>query len=973
MSKIPITADNAVFHFDFGVGIRATTEFGIEISYIGSSVDPVRIWPALSIDEGITFTDIEDLKFVLPQDQRLFSIRLQINNDPTTTKDYRVNLKVKPLNNKAYFTNPNGVETSVEYTNAGNMSAISVDKTENVSVDEGKYGVAHYTMVPPLAQSTTVQFAVSPAQALGTDIANLQFSLNNVDWVNIPASNKALVPQGATDFYLRFEAVLDQVMLEEEDVVAIILTEDADTPKLQGLPLVKNFTIVDKTILPSGTYINSFCQGYKKMGRYSDGLGGFTVALIKDNSPECGYVAAPYGTVLSTYCANYNFYERVADGNDGYFIRLKTENVPGATTGCGYVKPTDNTQTELTPTTLDKYGGALVNNNGLGFASLKRDGARSKYGSLWGKWYWEVRVSRPTSAYQPIAVGVATAAHSMSDWIGSDSNSWAWWPYDGTKYYNDHQEFYPATVNDGDIISVLLNMENHTLEFWLNGQTLGVAYSNIKDDPVYAVINAKDDSYGLANFGQYAFKYAVPNGFKPGFGVVTNPPPDRGAILRTFCDGYDRKQEIADGKYGSQIVVIETNSTQCGYNPIPSAGTILGYYCEGTTRYKKVADGQGGSTSSIYEINSVDCGYVAPPVPALIPTNLDPNWKTTNTVITNDNLTAEMDGSVRAVKSVYSGKWYWEVVAESIDIIVGIGTTAGQNTSNKIIGANNTTWGFNLADSTLVTNGIATPVNLDVSVNDIIGVALDFVNQKVSFSINGVWGEKLIFTDLPIVDYFPMISSTVVNPSELPKATIHFGLNNLLYPEPINHVPGYGTTTTVYPRKGTLYSYFCKGLDQWTKMTDGGGAYYDNLYQVNSWSCGWRPPDPVGTLKKKFCVGYDSWGTYADGNYGTYDQLILSPSTECNYKPRGYLLSARCEGFTRIGTFSDGLIPQGSYQEIISENSRDCGYSDGGGGGTDPGTTIDPNLPVSIPGGILITISVIPDSETPVLINKPLT
>lgn len=970
-----ITQDTAVFHYDFGYGIRATTRFGITYSYIGTSVDPIKVEPSLSLDGGVTFTLIENLEFTLNQGVRKFSIKLMINNDPTTTKDYKVNLVVKPLENTAYFTNPSGMDTSVEFTNASSAAVIAVDSGINTVVDEGNHGVAKYTIAPALPGNTTVQVNVTPASALGLDIAHLQFSLDNVTWIDIPTTRQAVVTQGAEEFYIRFEAILDGIMLEDDETVGLILTEVSTPTRLIGTPLTKNFTIKDKTILPLGTFINWYCEGYKKMGRYSDGVGGFTTALIQANSPECGYVAAPYGTILSTYCANYNYYERVADGNDGYFIRVKTENVPNdPPNGCSYIEPVSVTPSDFTPTELDGFGVAIISNNKHGFASLRRDAARSKYGTLWGKWYWEVRISRPTEAYSAVSIGVATIAHNMASWIGADNSSWAWWPYDQTKYHGDVQQHYDGQANDGDIISVLLDMDNHKLELWSNGQTLGVLYSNIADEKIYAVFNAKDDSYCLVNFGERPFAYTPPAGYHPGFGMPLDPPIERGTIIRTYCDVYVKKQEVANGKYGSFINILEVDSRDCGYNPIPAAGTVLGYYCTGTTRYKRVADGLGGETQVLVEINSTTCGYVPPPVPALIPTNLDPAWKQTETDLSNNNLTALMKGAVRAVKSVYSGKWYWEVVLDTTDVIVGIGTTATGNTTSTLIGSNAISWGLNTADNTLVTGGATISVPYSFAQGDIIGMGLDFVNQRLKFSINGVWKDDLVFDNLPIVDYFPMISSTVAVPNPLPQATIHFGDNDLVFDVPAGYVPGLGATTTVYPRKGGIYTYFCTGLDRYVKKYDGGGGYYNEIYEVNSYTCGWRPPDPAGMLKSTYCVGYDQWGKYADGSYGLYNQLIESPSTNCGYKPAGTLLSTRCEGFTKIGTYSDGAVPYGMYDQLIAENSTDCGYTNGntGGGNTGGGSTIDPNLPQTNTEGIIISRNVIPSSTDAIIIDTPL-
>ena len=973
MAIVPSITDSAVFHYDLQHPTAETTRFGIEYSYGDLTVDPVKIEPALSLDGGKTFVDIVNDEFTIQQGTRYFSILIKINNDTTTTKDNKVRLIVKPLENLDKFTNPTGMETSVEIITSGAYSLVTVVPTPN-NVDEGDFAYLELAFTPILVESASIKLNVVPFSAVGLDIDNFKFSVDNQNWTSINNTFQLTIPAYTSKLYIRFAVLEDQEMLED-DKIEIVITETSGTRKLGGLPLSRIFNLIDKTILPEGAFINWYCDGYNKIGRYSDGIGGYTTALIKENSTECGYVNMPAGTILATYCANYNYYERVADGDGGYTIRIKEENVEGLPPdGCGYVEPTPNTQDELTPTTLNKYGVAILSNDDLGFASLKRDSAKSKYGALFGKWYWEVEVSVPDSTYDPIAIGLVTNGHNMLSWIGATSGSWGWWPFDGTKYHNDTQSLYSSNVNDKDIISVLYDAEGKSLEFWLNGQSMGVAFNGLPDEKLYAAVNAKDDSYCLFNFGQYEFKYAPPSDFKPGFGVVNIPPPEKGSIIRTYCDGYNKKEDIADGHYGYTTRVVKIDDPDCGYSPIPPAGTVLRYYCEGTTRFRVIADGNGGEIVEQIEINSTRCGYVPPPVPALVPATLDPNWRNIQTIIFNDNLTAKIDGSVRATRSVYSGKWYWEVTADDTDIIVGVRSTANTTTTTTIIGSAENEFGWDLSNGKLINGVNSVDINHTVNPGDRIGIALDFVNQRISFSLNGEWLDDMVINDMGIVDYFPIISSNTIAPTDPPQATIHFGDSDLIYPEPIGHVPGYGTTTTIYPRKGTVYNYFCTGLDRYKQLYDGGGGFYSKLFEVNSYSCGWRPPDPAGTLKSTYCVGLDKWGRFADGNYGLYNELIQISHVDCGYRPAGSLISTRCQGFTQIGTYSDGLIPQGSYEQIIEENSRGCGYTDGSGSETPPGGVIlDPNLPITYQTGIIISVTPIGLSSDPLIINVPLT
>lgn len=72
----------------------------------------------------------------------------------------------------------------------------------------------------------------------------------------------------------------------------------------------------------------------------------------------------------------------------------------------------------------------------------------------------------------------------------------------------------------GDVISVLLDLENGTLEFWKNGVSQWVSHTNIKTmgeifPAVSAPQSAVTESTVTANFGATPFKYKVPLGFYP--------------------------------------------------------------------------------------------------------------------------------------------------------------------------------------------------------------------------------------------------------------------------------------------------------------------------------------------------------------------------------------------------------------------------------------------------------------------------
>ncbi len=101
------------------------------------------------------------------------------------------------------------------------------------------------------------------------------------------------------------------------------------------------------------------------------------------------------------------------------------------------------------------------------------------------------------------------------------------------------------------------------------------------------------------------------------------PPPIKGTILGTKCEGVDEVTNYADGIGGSFDVITTVKSAKCGYvapttrAPVvhPAAGTVLRTKC-GTsatgnsyTKFNVVANGVGGTTDEQIAMNSPDCGY----------------------------------------------------------------------------------------------------------------------------------------------------------------------------------------------------------------------------------------------------------------------------------------------------------------------------------------------------------------------------
>ena len=128
-----------------------------------------------------------------------------------------------------------------------------------------------------------------------------------------------------------------------------------------------------------------------------------------------------------------------------------------------------------------------------------------------GKWYWEISFSE----YSYLIVGVSNKDVNLNA-----SNFFTQF----VRYYSGYNAYkYPEATGYGvkystnDVISVLLDLDNGTLEFWKNGLSQGVSHDNIHLlGEVYPTITSASSSAGgvaTANFGVTPFKYNIPSGY----------------------------------------------------------------------------------------------------------------------------------------------------------------------------------------------------------------------------------------------------------------------------------------------------------------------------------------------------------------------------------------------------------------------------------------------------------------------------
>jgi hypothetical protein len=169
---------------------------------------------------------------------------------------------------------------------------------------------------------------------------------------------------------------------------------------------------------------------------------------------------------------------------------------------------------------LDRYnigtsGTKTFSEGNLKIVATTGDSTRSRYlfgtiGVSSGKWYYEMKADNTAGG-----IGVGFAPRQFADEVGSISvryNSPGSIIIDGTTNSS------LASFTNGDFVGVALDLDNNTVQFYKNGSTVGSAYSVTSGYtylPLIVIPSTGTSSTGATfNFGQRAFAYSAPSGYK---------------------------------------------------------------------------------------------------------------------------------------------------------------------------------------------------------------------------------------------------------------------------------------------------------------------------------------------------------------------------------------------------------------------------------------------------------------------------
>ena len=125
-----------------------------------------------------------------------------------------------------------------------------------------------------------------------------------------------------------------------------------------------------------------------------------------------------------------------------------------------------------------------------------------------GKWFCEVKVNATR-----VGVGIGKDGANENSYLGGAADTYAYYDLSG-KWNNGSDSSYGATYGANDIIGMALDMDAGTLIFYKNGVSQGTAFTGLSGEFALGFSVYGSGASASINYGQRAFDYTVPTGYK---------------------------------------------------------------------------------------------------------------------------------------------------------------------------------------------------------------------------------------------------------------------------------------------------------------------------------------------------------------------------------------------------------------------------------------------------------------------------
>ncbi|KAK7083986.1 SPRY domain-containing SOCS box protein 3 [Halocaridina rubra] len=128
--------------------------------------------------------------------------------------------------------------------------------------------------------------------------------------------------------------------------------------------------------------------------------------------------------------------------------------------------------------------------------------------------YWELKMTSTVYGTN-IMVGVCTpkcdmkqGIHRFCSLLGRDAESWGY-SYFGTIQHGSKQKRYGPRWGKGSIIGMHLDTWRGTLEFFLNREPLGIAFTGLCNQELYPIVSSTSANTGMKLVSSYMFSHSL--------------------------------------------------------------------------------------------------------------------------------------------------------------------------------------------------------------------------------------------------------------------------------------------------------------------------------------------------------------------------------------------------------------------------------------------------------------------------------
>lgn len=460
----------------------------------------------------------------------------------------------------------------------------------------------------------------------------------------------------------------------------------------------------------NGVFVGTvFSWNYENTGLYLDidnGVADIVTNGVRQNLNIAISIAGP----IHVYIGSINsvivrgFY---LDFNGETQITYTPE--PGVMKGFGDINRSDNItrnvpwqEDKIIPTNMTSAWS--TENAGIISVNAKTT-ARSVFSTNENIWVVEFDVNPNTE----MCVGICTSNHpiTVADeldtntiQLGNNAFSYGVVMSGGTLFARHNAVTSSITINTDTVITLIINLAEKNLSIVDSSSTKQILFENISNDNYYlavsTTVSANDGgNTTFVNTGRLYTNYEASSGRENdtiiGFGSFIGNPPE-GLLKSTFCDEFTYNGIYHDGLGGTIPKTIQEYSQSCGYS-LPD---------DSTSGWDKVR-------------NAPNTAYS-----------------------TNGSIIHLLSGNLMSSKMHAKGKYYFEVLCDKQNLIIGLGQNNYDYTNQYgAPGNGDYSTGINTTNATLYNNWsqMGDSFNADLNdhwINKTIGVMVDFDNYEIS-------------------------------------------------------------------------------------------------------------------------------------------------------------------------------------------------------------------------------------------------